>query len=706
VAVYSDATLTLTGDDRPERILGARVTHGIFAALGAQPLLGRVFLPEDDRIGAEPLVILSYGLWQRRFGSDAGVIGRTIELDEGRHTVVGVMPREFYFPSHEHHYWATFDDDDKRQGRDTQFLKAIAFLRPGVGIPQAQREMEAVSERIAEANPGEHEFGVNLRSYKDEVVGDVRPALLLFLGAVGLVLLIACANIANLLLVRATERKRELAVRAALGAGWKRLLAQALSESVVLSLAGGAAGLALALFGLRPLTALFPAGVPRAHEIGVDYRVLIFVAGVSLLTGLLTGLIPALAAARTQIADALQEAGRGAAGGRKRNRAEDALAVFEIALAFVLLIAAGLVMKSFVRLTSVERGFSSESLLTLSLRLSDSRYDAERVPVFYDELYQRLAALPGVTDVAAAAQVPMLGGSSTGTTQVESQAGIEETNVNRSMVTPSYFRVLGIPVLAGRALSERDREGSPPVVVISRTMAERYWPGEDPVGRRVQLGGSDSDRPWLTAVGVVGDVRHQAPQVEPRPWLYLPIHQSTARGQTIVLETSTPPSALARLARETVWSIDADQPVSRVATLSELLRGAVAAPRFRTTLLALMAGLAIALAVVGVYGVLAHAVAVRTREISIRMALGAGRGDIVRRVLRRGVRLATVGLALGLAASVAGLRVLNAFLFEVRPTDPLVAGLAAAFLVSAALLASYLPARRAARMEPVAALRE
>ncbi|NIR42708.1 MAG: ABC transporter permease [Gemmatimonadetes bacterium] len=705
VGVYSDATLTLTGDGRPERIPGARVTYGVFRALGVPPLLGRVFLPEEDRIGGEPLVVLSHGLWQRRFGSNAGIIGRTIELNEGGYTVVGVMPREFHFPGRDHQYWLTFDDEDRQLGRGTQFLRSIALLRPGVSLERAQREMEAVTERIVEANP-EFEFGVRLESYKEKVVGDVRPALLLFLGAVGLVLLIACANIANLLLVRATERQRELAVRAALGAGRGRLLVHMLSESVVLSIAGGVAGVLVALIGLGPLTAFFPPGIPRAHEIGIDYRVLIFAAGLALLTGLLTGLIPALAAVRTRISEVLREAGRGAAGGRKRNRTEEALVVSEIAVAFVLLIAAGVVMKSFVRLSSVERGFGSENLLTVSLRLSETRYPAERVSSFYDALYERLDALPGVTDVAAAAQVPMLDGSSSGTTQVESRTGIEETNVNRSMVTPSYFRVMDIPVLAGRSLTERDREGSAPAVAISEAMADQYWPDEDPVGRRIKLGTADSDRPWRTVVGVVGDVRHERPQVEPRPWLYLPLDQQPARGQTILLETSTPPSSLVRPATEAVWSIDPDQPVTRVATLSELLGSAVAVPRFRTVLLGLLAGLAIALAAVGVYGVLAHAVAVRAREMSIRMALGAEPGDVVRQVLRRGARLAVIGLALGLAASIAGLRVLNAFLFEVRPTDPMVAALAAAFLAAAAVLASYLPARRASRMDPVAALRE
>ena len=705
LGVYSGATFTLMGD-QPERLSAVQVTSGVFAALGVRPLLGRLFLTQDDRIGAETLVILSHGLWQRRFGSDSTIVGQTVELDDRLYTVVGVMPRAFYFPDRGKQLWATIEDADKQLGRDTQFLEAIARLKPGVTLPRAQQEMEAVTERIAEANPGEHYFGVRLLSYKEGVVGDVRPALLLFLAAVGLVLLIACANIANLLLVRATERHKELAVRSALGAGRGRLLAQLLGESVVLSIAGGAAGLLLAFGGLKPLTALFPPGIPRVHEISIDYRVLVFAAGLSLLTGLLTGLLPALAAARTQISDVLREASRGFAGGRKRNRTQGLLVISEVALAFVLLVAAGLLLKSFVSLTSVERGFVSENLLTMNLSLPESRYSSERARAFYSELYERLAALPGVQAVAAAGQVPLLSGSSSGTIQVENAAGIAETNVHRSTVTPSYFQVMGVPVLAGRAFTAGDREGSALVAAISQSMAQRYWPGENPIGHRIKLGSADSDRPWRTIVGVVGDVRHQRPHIDPQPWLYLPVQQRGRRSLAIVLKTSTDPSALARLARTTVWAIDPDLPVVRTATLDELIKRSVATPRFRTTLLGLMAGLAILLAVVGVYGVIAHAVALRTQEIGVRMALGARPVDVVSDVLRRGAMLAVIGLGLGLATSAVTLRVLDAFLFEVSSSDPTIAALAAATLAAATLLASYVPARRASRMNPVAALRE
>ena len=706
VGVWDDATYTFSGGDRPERIEGARATHGVLAAFGVQPVLGRLFLPEDDQVGAAPLVLLSHGLWQSRFGADPAVVGRPIRMDEQIFTVVGVMPREFYFPDREIRYWATFDDETRRQGRGTQGLRGLALLGSGHGIDDAQLEMERVNERIAAAYPGEHDFGVRLTSYKEGVVGDVRPAMLLFLGGVGMILLIACANIANLLLVRAGERRHELAVRAALGAGRSRLLGQMMSESLVLSLAGGATGVMIALFGLGPLTALFPPEIPRAQEIVIDTRVLLFAVALSLLTGLLTGLVPAFVASRTRISSALSETTRGAAGSRRSSRAEESLVVAEVAIAFLLLVSAGLVLKSFANLTSVERGFESERRLTVRLGLPESRYPDERVQTFYDELEQRLSALPGVESVAAAAQVPVLGGSSTGTTLIENRSGTQETNVHRSMITAGYFETLGIPIQAGRAITRADREGAERVAMISESMARQYWPDEDPVGRRLKFGDADSERPWLTVVGVASDVRQQRPHIEPRPWVYIPAYQtSAARTRTMILKTSLPPGVVAPSARQAVWAADPELPIGSVTSLDDLMARHVAAPRFRTLLLTLMAAVAIVLSVVGVYGVIAHGVSRRTREFCIRMALGARPSDVLNAVLRRGGRLVLIGLSLGLAAALAGLRVTEAFLFEVSPGDPLIVSVAALLLALAAFVATFLPARRASRVDPVSALR-
>jgi putative ABC transport system permease protein len=725
IGIFAGATYTATGGDRAEQITGTRVTFGVFDALGVRPMLGRAFNREEDRVGGPRMVVLSHGLWQRRFGADSAVVGRTMVLDESRYTIVGVMPEGFYFPA-AGEMWTTFSDSDRQRHRFNQFAWGIARLKPGISLKRAQTEMEVLAVRMSEAHPSTYDYGVRLVSRKEDVVGDARPALLLLLGAVGVVLLIACANIANLLLVTATERRKELAVRSALGARRGRLLGQLLTESVALSVVGGGFGLWLAVWSIEPFVALLPAGTPRLADIALDIRVLAFSAVLSVLTGVLVGTLPALTAVRTQLTTVLNDSSRGFVGGRHRNRTQGVLLVSEIALTFVLLVGAGLLTRSLLHLTSVERGFVSGNVITLRLELSAARYTSDdRVRAFYQELYERLESIPGVQAVAAATQMPFSGGTTRNITTVEARAGLVETNVERANVSASYFRVMSIPLVAGRAFTPQDKYSDTPVAIVSQAMARTYWPDEEAVGRRIKEGGDavfddvvgvEGDWPWLTVVGVAGDVRHEGLDVEQQAKMYLPFRQGmtwqidgdgqfVSSNRTVVLKTSIDPSGVMAAAREVVKAMDPDLPIIELSTLDRLISRSVAGPRFRTILIGSLAALATVLAVVGIFGVLAYAVARRTNEIGIRMALGAAGSDVVRGVLKRGMAQLATGLAIGLVVSLAAVQVLERFLFEISPTDLGTLIAVVVLLTSAALAASYIPARRATRVDPVDALR-
>jgi len=716
IGIYAGATYAATGGDRAERITGTRVTFGVLAALGVRPMLGRPFTREDDQIGGPPLVVLSHGLWQRRFGSDSGVVGQPMILDERQYTIAGVMPRGFYFPT-DGEMWTTFSDADRQRQRFNQFASAVARLKPDIPLEQAQREMDALAVRMTEANPSTWDYGALLVSRKKAVVSSARPPLLLLFGAVGVVLLIACANIANLLLVRATERRKELAVRSALGAGRGRLVKQLLTESVTLSVVGGGLGVLLAVWAIRPFVALLPSATPRLTDIVIDYRVLAFSAALSVLTGVLVGALPALMAVRTPLATVLHDSSRGFAGGRHRDRAQAVLLVSQIALSFVLLVGAGLLTRSFVHLNAVERGFVSENVITLRLELTGARYSSdERVRAVSRDLYERLEAVPGVQAVAAATQMPFSGGTSRNTTTVETQTGFVETNVERANVTAEYFRVMSIPLVAGRLFTPQDRDSDIPVTVVSQTMARAYWPNEEAIGRRIKEGGIEDDLPWLTVVGVAGDVRHQGLDVEPRAKMYLPFRQgmtwlmnsdgqAVSSDQTVVIKTAIDPAGVMAAVREVMRAVDPDLPIVELSTLDRLISRSVAGPRFQTILIVSLATLATVLAVIGIFGVLAYAVARRTNEIGIRMALGAARNDVIRGVLQRGLAVLATGLAIGLAITLVAVQSVERFLFEISPTDPATLMAVALLLASAALGASYIPARRATRVDPVEALR-
>ncbi len=722
IGAYDDRQYTLSGGDRPERIFGTRVSSGIWRALGVAPLLGRTFVTEDDELGATPLAVLSHGFWQRRYGGDRSVLGSTIRLAETPHLVVGIMPEGFYFPSTGHDLWVTFDDESKSSERTSQYLTAIARLKPGISLGQAQREMELLTERMVESRDHNPDFGIRLVPRIEQVVGDVQLILLVLLGAVGLVLLIACTNIANMLLVRATERRREMAIRSALGAWRGRLLRQLLSESLVLAIVGGTAGVLIALASFRPMIAALPSGLPRLQEVTLDHRVLLFTALVSVLTGLLVGSLPAFRAARIDVAQTLQDGGRGFTGGRRRNLTQGALVVSEIALAFVLLVGAGLLAKSFLQLTSVERGFNAERVVVFDFRLPSETMSRPtraasprptatlsenqlRYARYVASMLERLEAVPGVQLAAVADNMPFMGGTSSGTTTIENASGIVETNVERSAVSTDYFRALGVPLVFGRSFTQEDGAESEFVTIVSKGMAERHWPGEDPIGRRLKRGQQDSGNPWLTVVGVAEDVRHQGLGIDPRPKMYMPYPQAPRSNIDVIIKTRVAPEAIIALTREAMVEFDPTVPPPNVRQLERVVSSSVAGPRFRTRLVSLLAALAALLAVIGVYGVLAYTMAQRTAEIGVRMALGASTADVVKSVLARGAALAGAGLAIGVAIALVTVRLLDNFLYQTNIHDPMMFVMAVLLLATAALAASYFPARKATKVDPVQALR-
>lgn len=721
VGAYDDLTYTLLAGEHPQRVRGARLTSGVWRTLDVAPLLGRTFVPEDDELGAPPLVVLSYGIWRQQFGGDSSVVGSSTVLDGTSHMIVGVMPSTFYFPGAGYAVWTTFDEESKAGERDTQYLSTVARLKPGISLERAQREMEVLARRLVKSRGHNPDFGVRLVSRMEQVVGDVQLLLLVLLGAVGLVLLIACVNIASMLLVRATNRRRELAIRAAMGAWRGRLLRQSLSESLLLGVLGGAAGVVVAWLTLGPLVAALPYGLPRGDEVALDQRVLLFAAAVAIVTGLLTGSLPALRAARTDVAATLQEAGRSYTGGRRRNRTQGALVVSEVALAFVLLVGSGLLLKSFVRLISVDPGFETEHVLVFSLQIPSSEPLPGRIArsrpsslpsnaqlralEYVKRLQERLQAVPGVQLVAVADNMPFMGGSSSGTVTLESGIGLRETNVDRSAVTPDYLRALGIPILAGRSFGLQDGPDEARVVIVSRAMAQRYWPGEDPVGHRLKRGSSDSDNQWMTVVGVAGDVRHHGLHVEPRPKMYVPYAQAPRPNIDITIKTQVSAAIISGMISDAVADFDPAVPLPSIQELRSVISSSIAAPRFRTAIVSLLAIVAALLAAIGVYGVLAYTMAQRVSEIGIRMALGARRSDVVKSVLRHGSVLAGIGIAIGAVTAWAAARALDSFLYQTSVHDPAVFVGVLCVLAIAALAASYVPARRATGVDPIRALR-
>lgn len=719
MAAYSGSAFNLTETGaEPEQIVGQMVTPGFFQTLGARAAIGRALSPEADRPGGDRAVVLSHRLWQRRFGGDARVVGRTVTLNDQSFTVVGVMPPDFNYPETDSELWAASrravpdialaGNPDPETLRSLHYLNVIARLKPGVTREQAHAEMETIAARLEQEHPTENNgHTARVVSLHEQLVGDVRPALLILLGAVGLVLLIACANVANLLLARATARAKEMSIRTALGASRARLVRQLLTESTMLAVAGGAVGLLLAVWGLDLLIALSPENIPRLSEINLDKWVLAFTLGVSLLTGLIFGLAPALQASSLDLNSALKEGGRGTTEAFGRRRMRSALVVFEVALTLVLLIGAGLMIRSFSRLQQVDPGFKADNVLTMELSLPQSRFNEseQQAAIFFREVVGRIGTLPGVEAVGATWILPMSGsGAGTGF-EIEgyTPAPNERTNTAFSSISPRYFETMSIPVVRGRAFTETDTAEAQGVAIINDAFARRYFASEDPIGRRIRPRGDEND--WLTIIGVVGSVRQIGLAEEPRAEMFLSYLQSPVPFMNVVIRTNADPMNLIAAVRREVWAVNPNQPVANVSTMNELVANSVARTRFNTLLLQLFAAVALALAIVGLYGVMAYSVAQRTHEIGLRMALGAQGRDVLKMVVKQGMILVLIGIAIGLAAAFALTRLMATLLYGVSATDPVTFIGIALLLIAAAFVACYIPARRATKIDPMVALR-
>jgi putative ABC transport system permease protein len=711
IAAFNDRSFNLTGAGDPVRVIGAWATASLFPVLDVAPVLGRVFTPDEEEPGRDLVVVLSHGLWQRRFGADPHIIGQQISLNRTNRTVVGVMPASFRFPDKDAELWIPLAPDPQlRNNRNALWLKAVGRLKPGVTLEQARADMSTIAGRLEQQYDFMSGYGVNLVPIHDQVVGSVRPALLVLLGAVVLVLMIACANVANLLLVRAAAREREIAVRAALGGARGRLVRQMLTESIVLATAGGVAGLLIAVLGLRVLLALAPGDIPRLDQIRMDWQVLIFALAISLATGLIFGVVPALQASRPDLNESLKEGGRSSTAGIRGRRIRGALAVSEIALSLILLIAAGLMIKSFFRLQQFNLGFNPDRLLTLRLQLPGSKYrDDSHVAGFYRELLDRVENLPGVQSAGAISTIFLTKTPYSTNFTIQGRPPLppgEQIEVPLDSISPNYFRVMGIRLLRGREFTDDDKAGAAGVVIINQTFARRFFPNEDPIGRRFVYGVPDGPNPrWLTIVGVVADTRRTGFDAEVRPETYLPYSQTPDRSMYLIVRAASSPVSLIGAVRDAVWAIDKDQAVFSVETMDQLLSEMMAQRRFNMLLLAIFAAAALILAAVGIYGVMSYSVTQRTHEIGVRIALGASRARVLWKVAGQGMVLAAAGIALGLAGSLALTRLMAGLLFEVGATDPVTFVLIPLLLGGAALAASVIPASRAMKVDPILALR-
>ena len=710
MAAYSGISLNLVGVGEPERIIGSAATASLFEVLGVAPERGRVFTVEEETIGQNRVAVLSYGLWQRRFGGDPNIVGQDIQLSDVSRTVIGVMPPSFKFPHKDAEIWVPLAlDDNQKRSRSSFGYYAIGRLKPGVSLEQAQAEMGTIASNLESQYPVLDGLGVNLVPLHQQVTGRVRPALLVLLGTVAFVLLIACANVANLLLARSAGREREIAIRTALGANRKRLIRQLLTESALMGLAGGAVGILIAKWGLSALIALSPEDIPRLDQIGIDGRVLAFTLLVSLATGLIFGLVPAIQASRPDLNESLKESGRSSTSGVERRRVRSSLVVLEVALSLVLLIGAGLMIKSFSRLQKVELGFNPDRLLSMNIQLSRTKYQGPLSTQFFRQLIERVEAMPGVESAGAttAIFIDALPNSTNFTVEgMPPTPAAEQIETPVDSVTPSYFRTMGIGLLEGREFTEQDGLESPPVAIINNTFARRFWPGESPLGRRYKFGDSNSNAPWMTIVGVVDDMRRTGLDVDVRCETFLPYTQRRFIGfLSLVVRAKSDPRGIATAVRDQVWSIDPGQPVSHIRTMDQMLDGMMAQRRLNMVLFALFGAVALVLAAVGVYGVISYSVTQRTHEIGIRMALGAGRADVLKLIVRNGMTLVLIGVGLGLIAAFALTRLMTTLLFEVSATDLATFAAISGILSAVGLAACFVPALRAIKVDPMVALR-
>jgi predicted permease len=712
LAAIDGGGLTLTGRGAPVRLDGAEVSASFFDVLRVPPLHGRGFVTGENEPGRTRVAVLGHPLWRDRFGADPGVVGRTVSLNREPYEVVGVAPPGFRYPE-DAELWTPMEYDERFRvnSRGAWYLTVVGRLRDGATVDGARQEVSTIAARLAQAHPADNEgVGGTVIPLLDATVGESRLALLVLLGAVSLVLLVACVNVANLLLARISARETELAVRAALGAGRGRLVRQLLTESLLLALLGGAAGLGLAVLVVDGLVALEPQGLPRLGEVSVNRAVAGFAAALSLVTTVLFGAFPALQTSRRATAQALRQGSRGILSGG-RGGLRGGLVVGQIALAMVLLAGSALLLRSFARLRGVDPGFRTENALGFRVSLPDSAYpeDAQRLS-FHDELQGRLEALPGVRSVGAVAGLPLGGSRFNISFTVAGRPEVppaQQPTMEVRMATPGYFRTLGIPVRRGRGFTAADGPAAPPVVVLSAAAVRRFFPDEEPIGRtiRLGLGRGRGRRAGGEVVGIVGDVKELGLAADSPPEIYLPYAQFPVQSMDVVLRTEVAPRSLAAVAVRVVHDLDPDLPVARVATLDEVLARSVSEPRFYALLLGSFAAMALFLAALGLFGVMSYAVAQRTRELAVRLALGAGRDTLLRMVLREALVLGAVGVALGLAGALLLSRAIASMLFSLAPRDPVTLGGVALLLLATAPLASYLPARRATRVDPVIALR-
>ncbi len=716
ISAYTFTNLNLTGAGEPARLGAVRASANLFPLVGVAPQLGRTFLTEEDKKGANRVVILGHALWQSRFGSDPGIIGKSLTLNNQNYTVVGVMPANSQFPVGFGYMGKVLTDPidlyvplaaaGREAERGNYSFFAMGRLKPGVTIDQARAEMTTIERRLEQQYPdGNTGIGISLVPTQEQTVKEIRPALLVLLGAVVFLLLIACANIANLLLARAASRHKEIAIRAALGASRLRVLRLLLAESLMLSLAGGGLGLLLAVWGTEALMALAPDNIPRLNEVGVDTRVLIFTLVVSLLTGIVFGLIPGLHAAKPDLNEGLKEGSRGSMGSVAGKRTRGVLVAVEVALSLMLLIGAGLMIRSFLRLQQMNLGFNPDNVLSVNLTLSSSRYPEDRQQAaFFQEALSRLQSLTGVQSAAATTALPLTLSVSGSDFRIEGRPEPEagkEMIVSTIRVSPGYFRTLGIPLTKGRDFTDRDKSGAPSTAIINDDLARIYFPNEDPVGKRITFTDGES---WISIVGVTGDVKQLGLDSSAKPEVYFPYLQVAAPSMSLVVRSASNPSSLTAAVKSQIQMIDKDLPVDEAKTMQRLLSDSSSGRRFNMLLLTAFAVISLILAMVGIYGVMSYTVTQRTHEIGIRVAIGAQSRDVFRMVIRQGMLLAMIGVAFGLAGAFALTRLMTTMLFGVAPNDPATFVGIALLLIGVALVACYIPGRRATKVNPLEAL--
>ena len=712
LAPYNAVGFNLTGSGEPQRVIGGALAAEALGALGVKPVMGRLFTSENETTGNDAVVLLSESLWQAAFAGDAGIIGKQIELNGRKRTVVGVMPKTFAFPSERSQLWVPLVVPKQlRTVRDSYAYPAIGRLKPGVSLERARADMSAIAKRLAQQYPSNRDYGVYIVPLPEQVVGPtLRTTLWIMLGAVAAVLMIACANVANLLLSRAAVREREVTVRMALGASGARLIRQLLTESLLLSAISGAAGVLLAVGGLRVLRAVAPADLPRMDNIAVNGTVLLVTSVVTLATGMIFGLVPAIQSSRTRLSETLRDGGRAGMSGRSGQRLRRTIVAAQLALVVVLLTGAGLLIRTFVTLQRTSLGFDPSGVLTMNLQLPRAKYDPRHAAAMYQSFLERVRAIPGVVSAGTVTDMMLTTTPNSGTAMAEGRAPRDEDwEVTFDVASPDFFKTVGARLVSGRYFTTADRDSAQAVVIVNEHLAKYYWPGASAIGKRFRFGGPNTDTtqsPWMTVVGVVADMRRTGVDMPVRNESFVPFAQSPSLGNLVVIKSARDPMSLVSSVRAALRAIDPTQPISNIRTMDELLSRLVAQRRFSATLVASFAVLALVLATIGAYGVTSYLVAQRTKEIGVRVALGADTAAVTRLVVFDGMRVGIVGLVIGVAGALATTRLASSLLYGVSPRDPATIVGVSVFLLFVVACANYLPARRAARVDPLVALRQ